>query len=258
MFPVRAVAFTIALPFALGTFIYSRDGEALYAAARSSPLGLSEPGLFKIEFSPVRATAIAGSESFGIVGLAAARDRILISGNHGRGAIMESGLFELNLTDGKSRLLIPNHEGRRDAVWAWSHLSASPDGLRVAAMRHRTLEIIDLARRTTTALPANLMLGAWSPDGRWLAAIDWKKDKTILMDAATLTPRRTLPESNVDWSPDSRYLLGTKKYDFLFCGPYSGTLQAIDIETGKTTTIRSSRCKVNQATIGWVVRGISQ
>jgi WD40 repeat protein len=110
--------------------------------------------------------------------------------------------------------------------------------------------LIDLTDGSVKQLPSNLELGTWSPNGKWLATIDRKKGHTILMDAVTLTHLKTLPESNLDWSPDSRYLLGVKKRDV--CGSYFATLEATDIETGKTVTIEPSHCRIYKATTGWV------
>ena len=75
------------------------------------------------------------------------------------------------------------------------------------------------------------------------------------MDAKNLARRRILGHSELNWSPDSLYLLGMKQYDR--CGPYYGTLEAINVQTGERTTIKSSECQVNQATTGWVSSDIS-
>jgi hypothetical protein len=72
------------------------------------------------------------------------------------------------------------------------------------------------------------------------------------MDTKDLSRQRILGHSELDWSPDSRYLLGVK-----ICGPYSGTLEAIDIEGGHRTTIKSSKCQINQAATGWVSKEIA-
>jgi hypothetical protein len=117
-------------------------------------------------------------------------------------------------------------------------------------MRHKELEVIDLLKGTATPLGPDLEQGAWSPDGRWLAVNDRKKVRTILLDATTLAPQRSFEWSHLRWSPDSRYLLGAAAHDL--CGPYFGTLQSIDIETGEVTRISSSRCKVNSISTGWV------
>jgi WD40 repeat protein len=112
------------------------------------------------------------------------------------------------------------------------------------------MELIDLANGVITTFPPDLELGAWSPDGKWLAAIDWKKGRTVLMDAVTLKPQRVLRLSDADWSPDSRYLLGVKTS--IFCGGYAGTFEATNVDTGNSTTIGSSHCEVIQGGTGWV------
>jgi hypothetical protein len=57
------------------------------------------------------------------------------------------------------------------------------------------------------------------------------------------------------WSPDSRFLLRSKLQ--LRCGigidvdpPF--TLEIVDTETGKRASIRSSICKVQGASVGWL------
>ena len=112
------------------------------------------------------------------------------------------------------------------------------------------MELIDLTNGVITAFPPDLELGAWSPDGRWLAAIDWKKGRTVLMDAVTPKPQRVLRTSDADWSPDSHYLLGVKTS--FFCGAYAGTFEATNVETGKAVTISSSHCEVTRGGTGWL------
>lgn len=130
-------------------------------------------------------------------------------------------------------------------------LSLSPDGERAVARHNDRVELIDIAGGTAEPLREDFFIAAWSPDGKWLAALErGEKGHTILLDAKTLTPVRVLGPSELDWSPDSQYLLGMKQHDW--CGPYSGTLETINIETGERTTIKSSKCHVNQATTGWV------
>ena len=136
-------------------------------------------------------------------------------------------------------------------------LSLSPDNERAVATHNGRVELIDIVHSTAEPLGDELFTAAWSPDGKWLAAVEkGEHGRTILMDARNLKRQRILPPSELDWSPDSHYLLGMKQHDR--CGPYYGTLEAIDIETGVRTTIESSECQVNQATTGWVSSEISE
>jgi hypothetical protein len=99
---------------------------------------------------------------------------------------------------------------------------------------------------------------AWSPDGRWIAALqdNGSEMRTVLMDTSSFVERRILGESNVECPPDSRYLLAAK--DDNHCAYNLGTLEAMDVETGKRTTIDSSRCKVTEVTTMWVSSDISK
>lgn len=257
IFPLEGKEFTIPLPFAVRALAYGPDGEALFGVVAFGPGSKAKPaGLCRIELRPVRTIPVPGSNIFGINSLAvsAHQNRIIISGIRKARSVEERGIFELNPLTGESRLLVPNDKPKLGNLFpaqsAWSHLAVTPDGKRAVAVRQKVLEVIDLITGDIKQLSSNLEFGTWSPDGKWLAAVDWKKGRTVLMDAATLVPQRTLSESNLDWSPDSRYLLGAKKNDL--CGPYFATLEATNIETGKAVTISSSHCKVNRATTGWV------
>lgn len=140
----------------------------------------------------------------------------------------------------------------------WLDFSLSLDGKRAVAIHNRQLLLIHLVHGTTKPLGDELHIAAWSPDGKWLACVEnGENGRTILMDAATLSPQHVLGNSELDWSPDSHYLLGMKRSDW--CGfQEAGTLEAIDIQSGKRTTIRSSRCQVDSATTGWVRCDISR
>jgi len=124
------------------------------------------------------------------------------------------------------------------------------------AIHNRRLELVDLDHVTSKPLGDGLFMAAWSPDGKWLAALleTAGKHETVLMDASSLKRVRVLGDSDLEWSPDSRYLLGVDDH----CGAYYGTLVMMDIETGSRTSIESSRCKINQDTIGWVSSDVRQ
>jgi hypothetical protein len=196
-------------------------------------------------------TPILGSLALGVSRLAVSvrQDKIIISGAYRPGNDVACGVFELSVPSGNVRQILLQPDCH--AASSWSYLSLSPDGeLAVATHNHR-LEVIDLVHGTTKSFGDGLLMGAWSPDGKWLAALEnGGQGRTILMDASNFVRRRILGTSDIEWSPDSRYLLGWKKHDL--CGSDFGTLQMMDIENGKMTTIKSSRCRVSQATIGWL------
>lgn len=162
---------------------------------------------------------------------------------------MACGVFELSVPSGNVRQILQQPDC--DAASSWAYLSLSPDGERAVATHNHRLELIDLVHGTTKPFGDGLLMATWSPDGKWVAALEnGGRERTVLMDASNFVRRRILGTSDLEWSPDSRYLLGWKKHDL--CGPDLGTLQMIDIENGKVTAINSSRCRVNQATTGWL------
>jgi len=252
VFPFASKAFDTPLPFAIGPFAYSPDGRALYAKV----LRFGTCGLFRIEFSPTRATPIPGSETVGVGSLAVTQrgDKLVIAGGQ-RGA--PCSIFEFVLASGAVRKLISASPCDPMKITThWGHLSVAPDGNRATALRNHRLELIDFSKGTAAAIPGEFVLGTWSPDGKWLAAVKSGSDTTFLLDSTTLRQRRVVGPTLLVWSPDSRYLLADKRRTL--CGLYAATLEVVDVETGARTEIASSRCRVDRNTVGWVSRGIAQ
>ncbi len=110
------------------------------------------------------------------------------------------------------------------------------------------LDLIDLAHATTKSL-GDLSRPAWSPDGMWVAAIEWSRERLILLDTSDFSHRRHLgPTFETAWSPDSKYLL-VWKYHFLKCGfgfdvPPAASFEVVAVESGKRSLIRSSQCQL--------------
>ena len=268
VFPLDEETFSIRLPFALGPFAFSADGKVLYGEAmgepqqrRSAPSPAPSPRLYKIVFNPTLVSPVEGSEGLRpIYSIAVSRhqDKIVISGINETSC----GIFELNLSQGKLKRVLDNPDcllpGSEGYLAAWLTISLSPDGQKAVAIRKHRLELIDLTHATVRALGGGFVKAAWSPDGKWIAALqdNGSEMRTVLMDTSSFVERRILGESNVEWSPDSRYLLAAKDDDH--CAHNFGTLEAMDVETGKRTTIDSSRCKVNEVTTAWVSREIDR
>jgi hypothetical protein len=253
VFPASAEALTIPLPFRIGYVAPSPDGRALYAARFFDPKR-SKAGLYKIEFGPTRASPVAGSEGlFSIYGIGASRTKIVVSAGYlnAAGFLDEKscGMFELTLASGKVRKILSNSDCKYKS--SWSGISLSPDGEQVIAVRERRLELVNLETGAVRSLGEGFYLASWSPDGLWIAALEFGgRSRTILMDTTSFSKRRELPDAEVIWSPDSRYLVAVRLP--ARCGGYRGTIQLIDIESGKTSTLQNSVCKVNHSIIGWV------
>lgn len=250
VFPFIGKAFKIPI-WPARALTFSPDGKALYGVCKPYPDEPTTTSLCKIDLTTTGTTFVKGSIGLNASDLAVSDrgDHILVSDRRG----MEVVLFELRFPGGGMRLLFS--ESDRSPRTFWAHLSLSQDGKRAVATHNGRVELIDVTSGAAKPLGDQFFIAAWSPDGKWLAALEkGEHGRTILFDATTMTRRRVLGNSEMDWSPDSRYLLGTKEHDR--CGPYSSTLQTINIDTGERTTITSSECQVNKATTGWVSRDV--
>lgn len=236
VFPLSGKAFKIPVRSA-SSVVFSPDGKALYGACTPYPTEADEPikiASCKIDLKTGTTTPVPGSVHVFRAPVSNSKDR----------------MFGFSLPEGKPTTIFLRQQDNHP----WMYLSLSPDSERAVATHNGRVELIDIARGTTKPLGDEFFIAAWSPDGKWLAAVEQgEKGRTILMDARDLKRKRILGTSELDWSPDSQYLLGLKS-----CDEYYGTLEAINIETGERTTIKSSECQVNQATTGWVISDIAR
>lgn len=237
-----------ALPVNLSPVTYAPDGKSLYgfqSRVRS--------GLLRFDLDKAQLSVVPGSADLpGAAGVAASLDgqRIILSGNYSIDGLTTCGLFELRPLRAL-RLLVHNSDcGPQNSLSMWTDPSLSVDGERVVAHGRTGLKIIDLNKGTVSSFPDNYSAGAWSPDGKWLAAVETGgQRRTILMDAKTLKVERTFENSTARWSPDSRYLLVLTPDA---CEPYWFTFQVIDVANGQHLVVSGSRCKVNLNTLGWI------
>jgi hypothetical protein len=254
VFPLHGEPLRIPIQPSISPSAYSIDGRALYGQCRPPENDPQKLALCRIDLKTGRAVPVPGSSGlYGELAVSRQADRILVAGLH-RQDRDEWGLFELSPADNKIRTIFRVPDNNRKS--AWGHLSISPDGARAVAFHDGRLQLVDINAATAEPLPHNLLMATWSPDGKWLAALEnGELSRTILMDAKDLTRRRILVPSELDWSPDSHYLLGMRHDPR--CGPYFGTLEVIDVETNERTAIASSDCQVNRATTGWVSTDIT-
>ena len=254
VYPFHATRFEIPLPFDLWRLTYGPDGRVLYAeAAMIHPPELEHPGFFKVEFNPTRVSLLPGSLDLSAksIAVSARQDKIVFSGKSGRGNQAACGVYELTLANGKLRPVLRQTDCLPST--SWTDLTLSPDGENALSIHEHALELIHLTDGTTKFLGDGFVVAAWSPNGRWIAARrNHGGEETVLLEANSFSPRRTLPPSTAQWSPDSRYLLSYRKH--LVCGWYSGTLEMIDVETGKRSAIRSSSCQIDEfmGAVGWL------
>jgi WD40 repeat protein len=210
--------------------------------------------LYKIEFGPTRASKVAGSKELtSVFGIAVSQTKIVVSAGYlnSAGFLDEKscGMYELTLETGKVRKVLSNSDC--EYLSSWGGISLSPNGEQVVAVRKRRLELVNLETAAVRSLGDGFSVAAWSPDGLWIAALEYGgRSRTILFDASNFAKRRELPSSEVIWSPDSRYIVAVGQV--FLCGGYRGTPHLIDIETGKTSAIRGTACKVTNTLSGWI------
>jgi len=249
VFPLGSEPFTVALPFQLGKPAASPDGTVLYAPRFFDPSG-PNTGLYKIEFGPLRATRLHGSEGLtSVYGIAASSTKIVVSAGYlTNGLVSRCGLYELMLSSGDVHQILGNSDC--EYLSSWYSIGLSPDSRRIIAVRKHRLELIDTETGAVQSLGDGFNYAAWSPDGRWIAALDDQGEHTVLIDAFTFIKRRTLPPSEVIWSPDSHAILASGPH--VHCPLDFGTLELIDIESGKRSIIRSSTCRISMLVFGWI------
>jgi hypothetical protein len=184
VFPLHGKAFKIPIRSAGGGFLYALDGKALYGSCTPYPDN-ANPALCKIDLYSGDVTPVPGSTGPHIGGpgsmsLSASGDRIFFTGL--------DRLFERTLPDGmiKTKMIFPQADKH-----AWLGLNLSPDGGRAVAIHGGRVELINIAHGTVEPLRDDLLRAAWSPDGRWLAAVEkGEHGRTVLMDAKSLARRR--------------------------------------------------------------------
>ena len=160
------------------------------------------------------------------------------------------GVFEILLPNGPARLV--TDVGCSDRPTG-PGFSCAPDCAFATFIHHKTLYVLNVATGTFSSLGMGFLAASWSPDGKWIAALeDGRRPVTILFDGATLQRQKTLPESETQWSADSLHLLRVRG-----CwGREDGTVEVLSVITGKTKAIKSSRCQIYQLGTGWVSNGV--
>jgi hypothetical protein len=258
VFPIDGKVFSIPTPGLPGWVVYAPDGRTVYSTA------LNRPGVFKIGLKPFQISTLPGSTELGFAGIGSLtiskqQDKILFSASKRYGRGFTYGIFELSLSDGNLRSILLDSNCGTDPTGgrtsgAWGSLSLAPDGQRAVGLCGPGLELIDLVQGTSRLLGKALWKGAWSPDGKWIAALQLDGrpalSRTVLVDPNDSSHRRDLggvSDTEIVWSPDSRYIL------HCFWRPCGITFETIDIETSKRTVLKNSQCKVGLSRqIGWV------
>jgi hypothetical protein len=263
VFPFDGPSFIIPLPFVPMAVAYGARGDVLYALKRRGASPQSGSSIVKIEFHPIRISPLWESSDFRIGAFAVSeREDKLVVAEPRNLATRTCNLVEISLPSGSSRQALRSS----DCSAAWNEISLSPDGLHALANVGRDLEMIDLVHGTFKSLGSKFTKGtwsssaAWSPDGNRIVVMESAgRGKLFLLDPTDLSEVGALHggshEMTPVWSPDSRYLVRSKLQ--LRCGigidvdpPF--TLEIVDTETGKRSPVRSSICKLQGPSVGWL------
>jgi hypothetical protein len=267
VFPFDRESFSIAVPLTLGRIAFSLDGTTMFAPAVPDPAGQNGRRIVKIELSTLRITTVPGSSMTSTVtALAVSRtgDKIVYRGGWGDVGSRTCGLFDLDIASGRIRAVLETSDcsGVSNRTW----VSLSPDDRQVVTSVDGVLQIVSLQDGTTQPIGRGLVHGAWSPDGRWIAAIELGQAglcKAILIDPSSPSRRRDLggvEDEPLVWSPDSDYILHSiGGSDCPATNREARSLDRMDVATGKRSIIKSSVCKVIAGSeIGWISSAVAR
>jgi len=263
VFPPGGKAFDISLPLITQWFAYGQGGRSVYATAfkETGPRSFRDQrGLFKIELDPVRVTTIPGLDAFYSIGpfaVSQGEDLVVFGGAKGDYPAGSCGVYEVGLPAGDIRTTIETSDCRAGSPWRV--LSLSPNGTEALISADRRLALLDLSQGSIIKLEGQLSRGSFSPDGKWIAALQLgdpkAPSKTILIDRNDLTKRRDLggvEDSEVVWSPDSKFLLHAV-YRPACPSQNPLALEILEVQTGNRSLIKDSICNCGSSRqIGWI------
>lgn len=180
----------------------------------------NRPGIFKIELDPVHVSTIPGLDAFYSIGpfeVSHAEDLVAFGGSQGYPA-GPCGVYAIRLPAGEIRAAIETSDCRAGSPWRV--LSLLPDGTEALISANHSLALLDLAQGSITKIEGQLSRGSFSPDGRWIAALQLGDPKV---------PRPACPSQN----------------------PLA--LETLEVQTGNRSLIRDSICNSGSSRqIGWV------
>jgi hypothetical protein len=262
VFPPAGKQFDISLPFIPRWFAYEPSGRSVYATAlvdtgRGSVT--TQRGILKVELDPVRVSNIEGLDAFYSLGpfaVSQGEDLVVSNGAKGNYPAGSCGVYEIRLPAGDVRVAIETSDCRAGSPWRV--LSLSPEKTEALISANRNLALLDLAKGSITKIEGQLSKGSFSPDGKWIAAIQINNPnppKTILIDRSNLTKRRDLggsEDSEAVWSPDSKFLLQAV-YRPACPSQNPLALETLEVQTGNRSLIKDSICNSGSSRqIGWV------
>lgn len=263
VFPPQGKEFEISIPLIPGWFTYGPSGLSAYATAlihTGTRSFTDQRGIFKIELSPLRVSAIQGLDAFYSIGpfaVSQGEDLVVFRGAKGNYPAGSCGAYAIPLPVGDIRSAIEISDCRAGSPWRV--LSISPEGTQALISANRSLALLDLAQGSITKIEGQLSRGSFSPDGKWIAALQLGDAKapsrTVLIDRTNPASRRDLGglnDTEVVWSPDSRFLLHAV-YRPACPSQNPLALETLEIQTGNRSLIKDSICNSGSSRqIGWI------
>lgn len=269
VFPPGGTAFDIPLTLTTRWFTYGPSGKSAYASAfkQTGPRSFTDQrGVFKIDLDPVRVSIIPGLDAFysaGPFALSHDEDFLVFGGAKGNYPAGRCGVYKAAIPAGDVSAVIETSDCRVGSPWRV--LSVSPEGNEALITGTLPsvgggLALLDLTRGSLTKLEGQLYAGSFSPDGKWIAALqrgDPTKapSKTMLLDRTDLSKKRDLGgvnDTEIVWSPDSKFLLHAVPRPA--CPSQNPlALETLEVATGNRALIKDSICNAGSSRqIGWI------
>jgi hypothetical protein len=242
----------------------SPDGKSLYRVESAYGFGSvfrpdKDPPrpsrVIRLDLRSLTTVDVGGVEGIDISTMVARDTSILVSGEqmnkHGA-----CGLWTISVPQGIRKALL---EG--DCQKGWQLLSLSADFKEALVAMTDGINLVDLDQLKVRKLPSRFQVASLSPDAKLIAATEqYNPDQLFLLDPIDFSVRRKLTWHGGGrplWSPDGRYLLGSKREFHCFVTNFALDVDApqtpvlVEVSTGKTRTLGSARCKYEELS-GWI------
>jgi hypothetical protein len=263
VFPLAGKGFEISIPLIPRWFAYGPSGRSVYATTfidTGTGSFTDQRGILKIELDPVGVSTIQGLDAFYSIGpfaVSQGEDLVVSGGAKGNYPAGSCGVYEIRLPSGDIRVAIETSDCRAGSPWRVQSLS--PEKTEVLISANHSLALLDLAKGSITRIEGQLSGGSFSPDGKWIAALQLgdpkAPSKTVLLNRTNLASRRDLggiDDAEVVWSPDSRFLLHAV-YRPACPSENPLALETLEIQTGNRSLIKESICNSGSSRqIGWI------
>lgn len=254
VFPLRGKSVQLTIPVPLGIAAISPDGLSLYGV---EDLGSGGGSLVRVDLGRRSVEPVKGGENFkAIFSLAVSNATLLVSGTLSGDTEPLCGLYASNRGSGIWERLAGTDDSDCIASW-WSGLSVTSEGnFAAGTLRRGVVGVIDVRGRRIARTWAAAFL-SWSPNGQWLVETAFSSAMDMaLLDPTTYSVVRTLGSAGQVpplWSPDSSHLvLWRSSFSCGISAGYTGSLDIIEVKSGRAKTIGSSECQVGAGNVLWV------